>query len=82
MEKRNNDQTVIHWFYLFNCILIITFVSFHGVVARNHFKIMHVPRLDILLSEFDNIREATTRSRQDCIYNCVVLPAVHNRGQG
>lgn len=69
------------WFHLLNSILFVTSVCFHGVIARNHFEIMHASRLDIFLSEFDDIRVAATRSRQDCVCNGVALPAVHNRGQ-
>lgn len=69
-------------FNLFNSILFITSISFHGVVARNNFEIMHLSRLDIFLSQFDDIGEAATRSRQDCVCNGVFLPAVHNRVQG
>lgn len=57
--------------------LFITSVSFYGVVARNHFEIGHVSRLDIPLGEFDDIRVAATRSRHERVCNGVVLPAEH-----
>lgn len=43
---------------------------------------MEVSRLDIFLSEFDNIRVAAARSRQDCVHDGVVLPEEHRRGRG
>lgn len=54
--------------------MIVTSVGGHSVVARHHFEVMNVPRLDIFLSKFDNIRVATARGRQHGVHDGVVLP--------
>lgn len=54
--------------------MIATSVSGHSVVARHHFKVMNVSRLDIFLSELNNIRVATARGRQHGVHDGVVIP--------
>lgn len=54
--------------------MIATSVGGHSVVARHHFEVMNVPRLNIFLCKFDNFRIATARGRQHSVHDGVVLP--------
>lgn len=54
--------------------MVATSVGGHSVVARHHFEVMNVARLDIFLSKFDNIGVAAARRRQHGVHDGVVLP--------
>lgn len=42
---------------------------------------MHISRLDIFLSQLDNIREAATRGRQNSVHDGEVLPKEQSGGK-